>query len=63
MAEPVPAGGDVSAGTYRCTRCGYELDVGSTKSPPPCPGCSNGQWETLSGGDSREDPYPSAASR
>jgi len=25
MADPVPAGSDVSAGTYKCTRCGYEL--------------------------------------
>lgn len=30
MADPVPAGSDVSAGTYRCTKCGYDLDVGST---------------------------------
>ena len=22
MAEPVPAGSDVSSGTYRCTNCG-----------------------------------------
>src|SRR3954452_23217928 len=30
MAEPVPAGSDVSAGTYKCTNCGYELQTGST---------------------------------
>jgi lipopolysaccharide biosynthesis regulator YciM len=58
MAEPVPAGSDVSAGTYRCTQCGYELTVGSTKNLPPCPSCSNGEWNTLSGGDSADDPYP-----
>jgi lipopolysaccharide biosynthesis regulator YciM len=58
MAQPVPAGSDVSAGTYRCTKCGYELDVGSTKSLPPCPSCRNGEWETLTGGDSAKDPYP-----
>jgi predicted nucleic acid-binding Zn-ribbon protein len=58
MAEPVPAGSDVSAGTYRCTECGYELSVGSTESLPPCPACSNGAWQTLSGGDSADDPYP-----
>ncbi len=29
-AEPVPAGSDVSPGTYTCTSCGYELEVGST---------------------------------
>ena len=58
MANPVPAGSDVSAGTYRCTSCGYELDVGSTKHMPPCPNCENGRYETVSGGDSVSDPYP-----
>ena len=58
MAEPVPAGSDVSAGTYTCTECGYELKVGSTESLPPCPECSNGAWNTQSGGDSADDPYP-----
>jgi hypothetical protein len=24
MADPVPAGSDVSSGTYKCTICGYE---------------------------------------
>jgi hypothetical protein len=58
MANPVPAGSDVSAGTYKCTNCGYELEVGSTKNLPPCPSCHNGEYQTLSGGDSAEDPYP-----
>jgi predicted nucleic acid-binding Zn-ribbon protein len=58
MAEPVPAGSDVSAGTYRCTSCGNTIDVGSTQSLPPCPSCGNGQWSTDSGGDSVDDPYP-----
>jgi hypothetical protein len=31
MADPVPAGSDVSAGTYRCTNCGKQIDVASTK--------------------------------
>jgi len=61
MANPVPAGSDVSAGTYRCTNCGYELDVGSTKNLPPCPSCENGQYDTVSGGDSVNDPYPDRA--
>ena len=58
MAEPVPSGSDVSSGTYRCTSCGYDLDVASTKHLPPCPSCGNGQWHTESGGDSVDDPYP-----
>jgi Zn finger protein HypA/HybF involved in hydrogenase expression len=58
MANPVPAGSDVSSGTYRCTNCGYELEVSSTKNLPPCPSCHNGQYETVSGGDSTQDPYP-----
>jgi hypothetical protein len=59
MANPVPAGSDVSAGTYKCTQCGYELSVGSVQSLPPCPSCTNGSYETLSGRDSAADPYPS----
>jgi tRNA(Ile2) C34 agmatinyltransferase TiaS len=31
MANLVPVGSDVSAGTYRCTKCGNELQVDSTK--------------------------------
>ncbi len=58
MAEPIPAGSDVTSGTYRCTKCSYELKVGSVKSLPPCPECSNGSWATVSGGDSVKDPYP-----
>ena len=61
MANPVPAGSDVSAGTYRCTQCGYKLDVGSTKHLPPCPSCQNGEWSTVSGGDAADDPYPDRA--
>ncbi len=53
MANPVPAGSDVSAGTY----CGYELDVDSTRLPP-CPSCGNGDWDAVSGGDPVHDPYP-----
>lgn len=58
MANPVPAGSDVSAGTYQCTNCGFEIETGSTESLPPCPECSNGEWETKSRGDSVKDPYP-----
>jgi len=58
MAEPVPAGSDVSAGTYECTSCSNELKVGSTKHLPPCPSCGNGEYHTKSGGDSKDDPYP-----
>jgi predicted nucleic acid-binding Zn-ribbon protein len=58
MAEPVPAGSDVSAGTYRCTSCGNTIDVGSVQSLPPCPNCAGGEWSTVSGGDAAADPYP-----
>ena len=58
MADPVPAGSDVSSGTYKCSNCGYKLDVGSSRHLPPCPSCGNGNYETLSGGDSKDDPYP-----
>ncbi len=58
MAEPVPAGSDVSAGTYKCTNCGTTSGVGSTKHLPRCPSCGNGEYRTVSGGDSADGPYP-----
>ena len=58
VADPVPAGSDVSAGTYKCTHCGYELQVGSTQHLPPCPSCGNGAYSTVAGGDAVADPYP-----
>jgi Zn finger protein HypA/HybF involved in hydrogenase expression len=58
MADPVPAGSDVSSGTYRCTTCGYELQLTSVTHVPPCPSCGNGSYDTVTGGDSAQDPYP-----
>jgi Zn finger protein HypA/HybF involved in hydrogenase expression len=59
MANPAPIGSDVSAGTYRCTNCGNELQVQSVRSLPPCPECDGAnEWLAVSGGDSRDDPYP-----
>jgi predicted nucleic acid-binding Zn-ribbon protein len=58
MANPVPAGSDVSSGTYQCTNCGNNLEGSSTTHLPPCPQCRNGEYTTVSGGDSRDDPYP-----
>jgi predicted RNA-binding Zn-ribbon protein involved in translation (DUF1610 family) len=58
MAEPVHAGSDASAGTYRCTTCGDEIEVDSTRHLPPCPSCGNGQWQIVSGGDRSDEPYP-----
>jgi hypothetical protein len=58
MADPVPSGSDVSAGTYKCTNCGNELQVSSTQHLPPCPSCGNGEYNTVTGGDSVDDPYP-----
>lgn len=63
MADPTPIGSDVSAGTYRCTNCGNELDTRSVKSLPPCPQCGGpNDWIQLTGGDSGSDPYPNRAS-
>ena len=58
MAESVPAGSDVSSGTYECTQCSNQLQVQSTQSLPPCPSCGNGEWRTVSGGDAADDPNP-----
>jgi hypothetical protein len=59
MANPAPVGSDVSAGTYRCTNCSYQLSVQSVTSLPPCPSCEGPYgWESVSGGDAKDDPYP-----
>jgi hypothetical protein len=58
MANPVPAGSDVSSGTYQCTNCGNQIQMGSQGHIPPCPQCGNGEWDTVTGGDSVHDPYP-----
>lgn len=58
MAEPIPSGSDVSAGTYRCTQCSKEITTQSVSSLPPCPSCNNASWNTIRGGDSAADPYP-----
>ncbi len=61
MADPIPVGSDVSSGTYECANCGYELQVQSAQSLPPCPNCQGPySWKPLSGGDSLADPYPDA---
>jgi predicted nucleic acid-binding Zn-ribbon protein len=60
MAETIPSGSDVSAGTYRCTECQKTISMGSEKSIPPCPHCGNEKWEAVSGGDADADPYPNS---
>jgi hypothetical protein len=46
MANPVPAGSDVSAGSYRCTNCGNEIQMSSQTHIPPWSQCGNGEWNT-----------------
>ena len=41
MANPAPIGSDVSAGTYRCTNCGYSTQQFIWH----CPSCK--LWETV----------------
>jgi uncharacterized CHY-type Zn-finger protein len=61
MATQIPVGSDVSAGTYTCGNCGYELGVQSVTSLPPCPNCEGPYaWQAQSGGDAAKDPYPEA---
>ena len=62
--QTVPHGSDVSAVTYECVDCGYQLSNESKTSLPPCPNPDNklhteNSWKILSGqGDAKEDPYP-----
>jgi hypothetical protein len=50
MANPVPTGSHVSAGTYRRTDCGNEIEMGSQTHIPPCPECGNGEWDAARAG-------------
>jgi len=60
----IPYGSDVSAGTFKCADCGYELPIRSVTSLPPCPRIDQSShpkrcWYALTGqGDSPNDPYP-----
>jgi hypothetical protein len=58
VANPVPAGSDVSSGTYRCTNVTTRSRWSRGVTSPPCPSCGNGEWNTVRGGDSVNDPYP-----
>ena len=49
MSEHAPVGSDVSAETYRCTNCGYELDTRGRDELPVCPDCKSAEgWDVLS---------------
>lgn len=62
--DSIPYGSDVSAGTFICADCGFELSIQSTKSLPPCPYSKlidhvENSWICISGvGDAVDDPYP-----
>jgi hypothetical protein len=63
--ETAPYGSDVSAGTYECADCGYEITTQSVKSLPPCPDFQESThkvkgWKIRSGADAKDDPYPAA---
>jgi hypothetical protein len=61
MAEPVPVGSDVTAGTYTCTRCTNRLTVSSTKRLPPCAVCGHDEWVTATGGNAVNGPSPAVS--
>ena len=59
MADPVPAGSDVSSRHLPVFVLRVSSSaVQSSQHLPPCPTCGNGRWHTVSGGDSVDDPYP-----
>lgn len=62
MANPIPTGSDVRAGTYKCTNCGYELDVQSVDSLPPCSSCGNNSWEPVPAATQRKIRIPTGVS-
>lgn len=42
----VVAGDKVDRGQYRCTDCGFRLEVGASR-VPHCPLCKGPEWEIL----------------
>ena len=59
MANPAPIGSDVSAAPIGARIAVTKLDTSSVKSLPPCPNFAGPQeWNAMSGGDSKQDPYP-----
>ncbi len=65
-SETAPYGSDVSAGTFECADCGFDITCKSVKSLPPCPRFdesphSKKAWKVKSGqGDAKNDPYPNS---
>lgn len=59
-------GWDVSAGTYACADCGYEMSLESATSLPPCPQYifsrhTRHSWRVLSSqGEATGSPHPAA---
>jgi hypothetical protein len=49
MSESVPPGTDAPVGTYRCTYCEFEIDLGSPRPLPSCPSCGTGDWRSTGG--------------
>ena len=48
MANSEPTRDGVSGENFRCTNCGYAVQVQSVRSLPRCPNCSGPQyWELL----------------
>lgn len=55
--DKIPAGSDVSSGTFECNNCGNTITMQSATSIPPCPKCEHGEWKSISGsGDAADDP-------
>jgi len=61
IAQPTPPESDARSGTYRCTNCGYEVDVPFLRPLPLCAECSGPtMWEVVIGGDCARDLHPDA---
>ena len=58
MAGSVPAGSEVTSGTYTCLACGYKFHVALAAHLPPCPSCGSSSYHTASGGDAASEPEP-----
>lgn len=56
MAVTVPAGSDAAPGPYRCSSCGYPLELAAAQHLAPCRCCHGRFWERVAD-HVKPDPY------
>ncbi|MDQ3778890.1 MAG: zinc ribbon-containing protein [Actinomycetota bacterium] len=58
MVDLIRTGSHVSSGTYRCSYCGYDVELTSMNDLPPCPWCGHGTYDRVRDGDNEAEATP-----